>query len=463
MPKVKEVPVPDLGGFEEVDVIEVHISKGDTVKKEDPLITLESDKAAMDVPAPFGGSVVSVAVGTGDKVSQGDTICELKTTAKAQKETEGESDSPQAEPRQEKSQEEPQPEKSPQKEPPQTPPPQKEPPQKPPPQKEPPQEKPPQKEPPQKKEPLHTGPIHASPATRRLAREKNVDLARVTGSGRKGRITKKDVETAAQHARRAAAEAEKAERGVSRSPLMGAQVEDFAPYGEVSEKPLSRVQKRGAKNLAASWPQVPQVTQHEEADVTALELFRRELASEAEARDVHLTLLAFVMKATVAALQRYPRFNASLGDGGETVIEKHYFHLSVAVDTEQGLVVPVIQDVDRKGVFALAAELMDKSERARRGKLKLDEVKGGNFSITNLGGIGGTAFTPIVYAPQVAVLGLSRARTRPVWRKAEERFVERRILPLSLSYDHRVIDGARAARFVVYLADLLGDVRRFVL
>lgn len=446
----KQVKVPDLGGFEEVDVVEVHISPGDRVEKEDPLITLESDKAAMDVPSPHAGEVTSVKVKKGDKVSEGDLICEMEVEGQEGGEAK---ERGKEEPEEKKARGgEPEEEKEPAR-------------------KEGKAAK--KKEAPEREEKEQTaereeapepadegagreGPVHASPGTRRLAREKGVDISRIEGSGRKGRITKRDVERAAE---RPPAEPEK-KAGVA---LPGASVETFEEFGEVEEVALTHVQKRGARNLAASWPNVPQVTQHEDADVTELEVFRKELKKEAEKRDVKLTMLAFIMKATVSALRRYPMFNSSLAQGGESIIQKKYYHISVAVDTDQGLVVPVVRDVDRKGVFELAKELMDVSERARKGQLKLDEVRGGNFSLTNLGGIGGTAFTPVVYSPQVAVLGLSRAEMKPVWQKDQEQFEPRLVLPLSLSYDHRVIDGATAARFVVYLAEVLGDVRRVVL
>ena len=417
---VEKVLVPDIGDFDEVDVVEVLVTGGDTVAVEDPLITLESDKATMDVPSPLAGQVVDVKVKTGDKVASGAVILTLaidvgEGLAPANSDV-GEGLVPSragASPA-------------------------------------------PTPSPPTGPAPVDELPFskaYASPAVRRFARELGVDLSRVKGSGRKGRILKEDVQGFVKKVM-----AEPAAGGTALPPMP---VIDFSKFGDIERQPLSRIQQVSLTNLHRSWLHVPHVTQHDEANVTELEAFRKAHADQAKARGFNLTPVAFLMKASVAALQRFPRVNSSLDPDEEHVILKKYYHLGIAVDTEQGLVVPVIRDADQKGIFELAEELGEVSERARQGKLQLDEIHGASFTITSLGGIGGTAFTPIVNAPEVAILGVSRTQRKPVWNGEE--FEPRLMLPISLSYDHRIIDGAMAVRFTTYLSQVLTDIRQLLL
>lgn len=438
---VSEVTVPDIGDFSDVEVIEVHVSAGDQLEAEDSMITLESDKATMDVPAPSGGKVVEVFVKSGDRVSQGDTILSLEgaepTAAPGAEETRA----GQAPAREEKPVETgPQPEAgSGQPAPPPTLPP---------------------------GEGGRQGPTpHASPSVRRFARELGVDISQVEGSGRKGRILKEDVqgwvkqrvqEGAPATAPSAAPAAAGGGAALPEMPDI-----DFSQFGEVETVPLNRIKKLTAATVHRSWLHVPHVTQHDEADITELEEFRQELKKEAEDRGVKVTMLAFLLKASVAALREHPRFNSSLEKGGENLVLKKYYNIGIAVDTPDGLVVPVIRDVDRKGVYDLARELGEVSQRARDRKLSPNDLQGACFTISSLGGIGGTAFTPIVNAPEVAILGVSRAQMKPVYQDGA--FVPRLMLPLALSYDHRVVDGAEGARFVVFLSKVLGDARRLLL
>ncbi len=298
---------------------------------------------------------------------------------------------------------------------------------------------------------------HASPAVRRFARELGVDLALVKGTGPKGRILKEDVQAFVKGALSGGAPAAPA-AGVALPQVPSV---DFGQFGEVEEQELSRIKKISGSRLHASWVNLPHVTQFDEADITELEAFRKSMKAEAEKREVKLTFLPFLMKACVVALQQFPQFNASLSSDGQKLILKRYYHIGVAVDTPNGLVVPVIRDVDRKGVYDLARELMEVSGRAREGKLSPADMQGGCFTISSLGGIGGTQFTPIINAPEVAILGVSRARMQPVWNGSE--FEPRLVMPFSLSYDHRVIDGAEGVRFTSYLGGLLGDIRRLLL
>ncbi len=427
-----EVRVPDIGNFANVDVIEVHVQTGDRISVEDPLITLESDKATMDVPAPSAGVVKELKVKTGDKVSKGTLIGILQRGAagvapspaapaeagpppSAVAPVEGEEEGPEP-------QEAPRPSPTARLE--------------------------------EAIDEAALQQVHASPSVRRFARELGVDLSHVSGTGPKDRILKQDVQA---HV-----------KGVMQRPAVAPGFAlpempeiDFAKFGEIERRPLSRIQRLSGPHLHRSWLHVPHVTQHEEADITDLERFRQELKEEANRRGVRLTLLAFLLKAAVAALKEYPHVNASLAPGGAELILKKYYHIGVAVDTPEGLVVPVIRDIDKKGVFELAAALAEMSAKARDKKLAPADIQGAAFTISSLGGIGGTAFTPIVNAPEVAILGVSRARMQPVW--SDGQFVPRLMLPLSLSYDHRVIDGAQAARFTTYLALVLGDVRRLLL
>ncbi len=402
--------VPDIGDFAEVEVIEVLVAVGDTVSVDDPLLTLESDKASMDIPAPRAGTVRELRIGVGDKVSAGDEVLVLDDAAA------GDAPAVPAAPVTD--------EAAPPTAPPATP--------------------------SAMPAPPAVDRVHASPSVRRLARERHVDLNRVTGSGRKGRVTREDVLGFV------ASPAAPATSSPSPRPSPGAA--DFSRFGEVERMPLSRIKRLSGAHLARAWQEIPHVTHQDEADITALEAFRQSLKPRAEQAGVRVTLLAFVMQALAATLKAFPTFNASLDEGGEALVLKKYVHLGIAVDTPGGLVVPVIRDVDRKGLFALSAELMSVSAKAREKKLKPEDMAGGSMTISSLGGIGGTAFTPIVNAPEVAILGLTRAREMP-FRGADDGIDWRLVQPLSLSYDHRVIDGAEAARFCRHLADLLADVR----
>jgi pyruvate dehydrogenase E2 component (dihydrolipoamide acetyltransferase) len=437
--RMLEVTVPDIGDFKDVPVIEVLVSPGDRVAAEDALITLESDKATMDVPAPAAGTVSELRVAVGDTVSEGSAILVIETSA-------GGSRSPAPAARE-----------------PETPAPS-------PPAAEPAAGAPRAASPagPQvaghRPSPTATTAApserrvpHATPSVRHFARELGVDLGQVRGTGRKGRILRDDVRSFVKHALSAPAPAAPA-AGAGIPPIPAV---DFSKFGPVEERKLSRIRKISGPFLHRAWLNVPHVTHHDEADVTELEEFRNSLKSEAEKKGLRVTALTFIMKAVAKTLAEFPNVNASLSTDGESLILKHYFHIGIAVDTPNGLVVPVFRDVDQKGIFDLAAEMADVSARARDGKLKPDEMQGGCISISSLGGIGGTAFTPIVNAPEVAILGVTRSRMQPVWNGRE--FQPRLMLPLDLSYDHRVIDGAEAARFVAFLSGILGDLRRLML
>ncbi|MDX1500750.1 MAG: dihydrolipoyllysine-residue acetyltransferase [Thermoanaerobaculia bacterium] len=445
----QKVHVPDIGDFESVDVVEVLVSAGDEVAAEDPLISLESDKATLDVPSPAAGKVVEVKVKAGDKVAEGDLILVMETAAEEAEPASG------AEPEEEER--EPSGEEAPAQEPTAEEGPGEEPPA--------PAESAGATAPAQGEADLGPAPvdeyeqpahIYASPAVRRFARELGVDLSRVKGTGRKGRILREDVQGHVKKAMELPAGGGGGGLELPEMPRI-----DFSRFGEVERQPLSRIQRISGPNLHRSWLHVPLVTQHDEADITELEAFRQAHKSQAAERGFSLTPLAFVMRAAVAALEEFPQVNASLDPDGEGLILKRYYHLGIAVDTDGGLVVPVIRDVDKKGIFELAGELADVSGRAREGKLKPEELRGASFTISSLGGIGGTFFTPLVNAPEVAILGVSRHRMSPVWQDGE--FVPRLLLPLSLSYDHRVVDGAMAVRFTRRLAELLADIRRLLL
>jgi pyruvate dehydrogenase E2 component (dihydrolipoamide acetyltransferase) len=423
---LQPVTCPDLGEGKAADVIELAVKPGDRVAEGDALLTVETEKAATELPAPFAGTVRELKVKVGDKLKTGDLVALLETTAKAP-----ETPSPQA-----PAASEPAPRAEPAKAAPAAAP-------------------PPAPEPQPGAGGPPPGPMpHATPSVRRFARELGVDLARVSGSGRKGRITQEDVQAYVKAALQGGATA----GGGGLAPLP---VIDFAQWGEVETVALSRIRQLTGENLGRSWPQLPQVTQHDEADITDLEAFRKAQAGAAEARGTKLTVVALLLKACASALKAFPDFNASLAPDGKALIVKRYVHIGVAVDTPAGLVVPVIREVDRKGILDLATELGDLSARARERKLKPEELQGGSFTISSLGGIGGTAFTPLVNWPQVAILGVSRAAMKPVWDGAA--FAPRLMLPLSLSYDHRVIDGAAAARFSRHLAGLLEDLRTLLL
>jgi pyruvate dehydrogenase E2 component (dihydrolipoamide acetyltransferase) len=448
---VKEVLLPDIGDFPEVDIIEVLVSPGDKVEAEDSLITLESDKATMEIPAPFTGEVKSVSVKVGDKVKKGSLLALIEVadeeTPQPAASEQPEADLPHTAAEEVEQVQAPAPAAS-----------------EPPPASAAPSRLPGEKEtssPPVLARPSDrpgTKP-HASPAVRRFARELGVDLTLVVGSGPKGRILKDDVQGFIKKALSGGAPA--APAAGSPFQLPSAPEVDFSRYGEIEERELPRIRRISGAHLHRCWLTVPHVTQFDEADITELEAFRKGQKDAAAQQDIRLTFMPFLMKAVAAALQAMPTFNSSLAADGERLILKRYIHIGVAVDTPNGLVVPVIRDVDRKGVFQIAKELMEISGRARDGKLAPSEMQGGCFSISSLGGIGGTAFTPIVNAPEVAILGVSRSELKPRWNGSE--FEPRLMLPLSLSYDHRVIDGADGVRFTTLLGQLLGDIRRLLL
>ncbi len=433
MSNIKEVRIPDIGNFDSIDVIEVLVKEGDIVKAEDALITLESEKSTMDIPAPWSGKVTAVRTKVGDKVSEGSLILLMEVTE--------EGTAPAAKPASAA---------------------------------------------PQPAAPVATAPaiiepaksvapaapvapapladigentkVHGSPSVRAFARELGVNLALVNGSGPKRRILKEDVQAFVK------AELSRprggAAGGAGLSVLEMPQV-DFAKFGAIEVRPLTKIKKVSGANLHRNWVTAPHVTQHEEADITELEAFRKAMSEDAQKQGVRLTLPAFLIRAVAAALKAHPHFNTSLSADGESLVFKHYIHIGMAVDTPDGLVVPVIRNADQKGVLDLARELMTISQKARDKKLTPGDMQGGSISISSLGGIGGSFFTPIINLPEVAVLGISRATMKPVWNGKE--FVPRLMLPLSLSYDHRVIDGAQGARFITDLSQMLADVRRLLL
>jgi pyruvate dehydrogenase E2 component (dihydrolipoamide acetyltransferase) len=442
MSSSNEVRVPDIGDFTDVEIIEVHVKAGDQISVEDPLITLETDKASMDVPAPAAGKVAEMKVKQGDRVSAGDVVLLLESEgeAKPQKEKDEEAEPEVKEPEEaEPEREEPQ-KKEPEKAKSEKPEPGK---------KE--QKKPP---PPPELPPEVSAKVHAGPSVRKFAREMGVDLNRVKGSGVKGRITHEDVKAWVKQALGKDAPAA-AGAGLPAVPEM-----DFSKFGPTELKPMSRVQRISGPRLHASWVNVPHVTQFDEADITEMERARKELKGDAEKEGAKLTPLAFMLRASVKALREFPQFNASLHTDGQQLIMKQYFNIGFAVDTPGGLVVPVIKGLEGKSLFQVARELGELSEKAREGKLPATDMQGGSFTVSSLGGIGGTFFTPIINAPEVAILGVSRHKMQPVWQDGE--FVPRLMLPLSLSYDHRVIDGATAVRFTRFLADILSDVDRLL-
>ena len=434
-----EVKVPDIGDFTDVPVIEVLVKPGDAVKVDDSLVTLESDKATMDVPSTVAGAVKSVAVKVGDKVSEGSVVVVIESAASSPDAGPASAGRPAPAPAA----------PSPQPSPASAPSPQ-----------------------PSPASGRGSGAAideqafrhaHASPSVRAIARELGVDLARVAGSGPKSRILVEDVRAYVKKvlsgmAAPAAAGGGAISGGGELNLIPWPKV-DFAKFGPVEAKPLSRIRKLSGANLARNWVMIPHVTQFDEADITDLEALRVALNRENEKSGVKLTMLAFLIKASVAALTKFPEFNASLD--GDNLVMKRYFHVGFAADTPNGLVVPVLKNADQKGVLQIAKEMGELSAKAREGKLGPADMQGGCFSISSLGGIGGTAFTPIINAPEVAILGVSKSATKPVWDG--KAFAPRLVLPLSLSYDHRVIDGAAAARFTAYLAQLLADMRRAML
>jgi pyruvate dehydrogenase E2 component (dihydrolipoyllysine-residue acetyltransferase) len=457
---VVSVEVPDIGDFEDVPVIEILVSPGDTVETDDPLLTLESDKATMDVPAPFAGTIKEIQVNVGDRVSQGRVLLTMEqsgsngasdsqASAVASEGAPTEAEAPDAVSSAVDAEEESAPEVSEARAPAES-----------------------EASAPAKSEASapadeaeaatpapeeSNGAVYASPSVRRLARERGIDLHQVQGSGRKGRITREDIEQFESRGPAAApASPDGADLGLDLAPQPKI---DFEKFGPVERVQRSRIQKISAPRIARSWVTIPHVTQNDEADITELEAWRRRL-NEEHARDgVKITMVSFLVVACVASLKEFPNFNSSLD--GEDLILKHYYNLGFAADTPGGLVVPVIKDADSKGLLDIARELTELSGKAREGKLAPGDMQGASFTISSLGGIGGTSFTPIINSPEVAILGASRSAMKPVWNGNE--FEPRLMLPLSLSYDHRVIDGAAAARFVVHLAGVLSDLRRALL
>jgi len=427
----KDVLLPDIGDFDQVEVVEIMISVGDVIEKEDSLFSLESDKATMEIPAPFSGTVTAVKIALGDKIAQGDLIAvvdETKAVEKAPAEPVIESP---AEAKIETVEATPEP---------------------------------------VNKKPATTSPSasleatdfsqaksHATPSVRRFARELGVDLSQISGSGRKGRITQDDVQNFVKKVMTENASTPATGGGI----LPPVPKVDFAAFGEIKEQPLGRIKKISGAHLHGCWLNIPHVTQFDEADITELESFRKQMKDEAAARGAKLTPMPFIMKAVVTALQAMPEFNSSMSADGESLVIKKYFNIGVAVNTPNGLIVPVIKDVDKKSVYDLAIELMEVSGKARDGKLSPKDMQGGTFTISSLGGIGGTGFTPIVNSPEVAILGLSRSAMKPIWDGKE--FQPKMIMPFSLSYDHRVIDGVQGVTFTSLLSRLLGDIRRILL
>ncbi|MGI2173886.1 dihydrolipoyllysine-residue acetyltransferase [Shewanella ulleungensis] len=433
--QVQEIHVPDIGDANDVDIIEVLVAVGEDITADQGLITLETDKATMEVPAPFAGKLVSLTVKVGDKVSQGSLIATIETTSSAPV---AQAAPAQAEP----TPAAPAPAMAASR-----------------------PSAPPVPHHPSASVTTSTGVVHASPAVRRLAREFGVDLTKVTGTGRKARILKEDVQAFVKYelSRPKATAATSVAGGAGGLNVIAAPKVDFSKFGEVEEVPLSRIQKISGPNLHRNWVTIPHVTQFDEADITEMEAFRKQqndIAAKKKA-DYKITPLVFMMKAVAKTLAEFPVFNSSLSADGESLIQKKYFHIGVAVDTPNGLMVPVVRDVDKKGIVELSRELTDISIRARDGKLKSADMQGSCFTISSLGGIGGTAFTPIVNYPDVAILGVSKSEIKPKWNGKE--FEPKLMLPLSLSYDHRVIDGAMAARFSVTLSGILSDIRTIIL
>ncbi|MEJ2307898.1 MAG: dihydrolipoyllysine-residue acetyltransferase [Gammaproteobacteria bacterium] len=446
-----DVKVPDIGDFSDVEIIEVLVAEGDEVEEEASLITLESDKATMEIPSPVTGRVVSLQISVGERVTQGDMILTMEpadaaaTTADETAEF-VEGDRPLEEP-----------EPSVTSSPAPAPAPAAAPPAAPTPLPGETQERPAPVEA-AAPERITSGIAHASPSVRRFARELGVDISAVEGSGPKGRVTKEDVQ---DHVKRVIASGQVAAQSAGGFQLPEAPQVDFSKFGETETVELGRIKKISGAHLHRAWLNIPHVTQFDEADITELEAFRKESKQRAENAGINLTFMPFLMKACANALRAMPEFNSSLTPDGESLVMKKYVHIGVAVDTDNGLMVPVVRDVDRKSIFQIAAELMEISGNARAGKLSPSDMQGGCFSISSLGGIGGTQFTPIVNSPEVAILGVSRSQMKPVWNGEE--FEPRLIMPFSLSYDHRVIDGAQGVRFTSYLGGLLSDIRTLLL
>lgn len=435
----QQINIPDIGDFDAVEVIEVLVAVGDEVAIDDSLLTLESDKATMEIPAPFAGKITKVMVAVGDKVSEGTTVFEIEAVAEtapaestAPAETKTEAAAPAAAPAE----------------------------------PEQPAAKPAPATMPSPTAQALTKPInaqsmgaasHASPSVRAFARRLGVDLTAVNGSGPKGRIQQTDVESQIKTVMQGGASASaQGGMGIPSVPEI-----DFSQFGETETVELGRIKKISGKFLQTSWLNVPHVTQFDECDITEMDAFRKSMKAQAEKAGVKLTPLVFVMKAVVKALQDFPNFNASLSPDGQSIIKKQYYNIGVAVDTPNGLVVPVFRDVDKKGIYELSRELMEISGKARDGKLSPKDMSGGTFTISSLGGIGGTQFTPIVNAPEVAIMGLSKAKMQPVWNGSD--FEPRLVMPFSVSYDHRVVDGAEGVRFTTTVGQYLTDLRQLIL
>lgn len=443
----KQILVPDIGDFSDVAIIDVYISEGDQIGEDDPVIALESEKAVTDIPSPYAGKIVKVHVNEGDLVSKDTLLADIETEAQEEEEKAKE-EKPKEQPKEEdktekreKSEPEEETTEKPEKK-----------------QQE--EEKKPQ---PQKKERPDLvnaqkpgAAYHATPSVRQYARELGVELSSLKASGPNGRILREDVQDFVKQA---------VKSGGQPAAAQAVELEDFSVYGDIERKPLSRIKKISGPHLQRSYQSIPHVTQFDLADVTELEAFRKQLKGEmkqrSEENQVKISILPFIIKAVVKALEHFPDFNSSYDGASGELILKYYYNIGIAVDTPDGLVVPVLKDADKKSVEEIARELSEVSERARKGKLKSGDITGASFSISSLGGIGGTYFTPIINAPETAILGISKISVQPVYNGSE--FVPRSMLPLSLSYDHRAIDGASGARFVTQLSTLLADIRRVLL
>ena len=436
----EEIVIPDIGNFESVDIIEILIHIGDTINPDDPMLTVESDKASMDIPAPYAGVVKEIKVKIGDKVKQGTPIA-LIEKGQADTKVSKENPTPPKETQPVPINAVPEPTR-------------------------PVAEPPPTIAPAEKPLPVAESVLvandkvsHASPSVRKFARNLGVNLGFVKGSAPKNRIVIEDIEA---YVKKELTKPRTDDMGTHFAPIAMPNI-DFSQFGSVETKPLSKIKKISGANLHRNWVTAPHVTQFDDADITDLEAFRKSMKKEAEKKDVKLTLLAFLMKACVNALRAYPVFNSSISPDGESLIMKQYFNIGFACDTPDGLVVPVVKDVYKKDVLEIAYDLGDLSNKARERKLKMDDMQGGCFTISSLGGIGGTKFTPIINCPEVAILGVSRSAMQPIYNAETKVFEPRLILPLSLSYDHRVVDGADGARFTTHLRAMLSDVRRLLL
>jgi len=435
---IEQIKIPDIGDFDAVEVIEVLVSEGDTVAEDDSLFTLESDKATMEIPAPMAGTVKKIVVSVGDKVSEGDHVVDIEMSGDAPAPVKQEA-TPEAAPVAQSESAPAKPAPAPVVEAPKA-----------------------TSAPAPTSKPVNAqsmgAKFHASPSVRAFSRKLGVDLTSVGGTGPKGRILQTDVEAAikAVMSGQAAAPGQTGGAGIPPVPEI-----DFSKFGETETEELGRIKKISGKFLHTSWLNVPHVTQFDECDITDMDQFRKDSKAAAEKQGIKLTPLVFVMKAVVKALQDFPSFNASLSPDGQSIIKKKYYNIGIAVDTPNGLVVPVVKDVDKKGIYDLSRDLMEISKKARDGKLGPADMQGGCFTISSLGGIGGTQFTPIVNAPEVAIMGLSKAKMQPVWNGTE--FVPRLVMPFSVSYDHRAIDGAEGVRFTTTVGQYLSDLRQLIM